>query len=263
MDSLDLSDVFSYPTFDGKTDMLMSSLPSLDDIGYGAPSDPEQYRISDLSMSFPLKSASAVSQQPPAPAAPSLWTIPTLDITAGLVEPVLSSAPAERNPKSQSISPSPRGTPSPPPSAQQTSRKRKRSSDSSSSSSLSSSSSTSCGSHQNMDGHLKARKDDISEAEIQRLLMLKPSQLTEEERKIRQRAKNRQSAAVAREKRRKKQQAHDNRLKALREKNESLQARLDALEAENAALRKCLEHSAPAPSLLDSDRPLKRHHALH
>merc|ERR1712065_124900 len=199
-------------------------------------------------MSFPLKSASAVSQQPPAPAAPSLWTIPTLDITAGLVEPVLSSAPAERNPKSQSVSPSP------PPSSQQTSRKRKRkrSSDSSSSSSLSSSSSTSCGSHQNMDGHLKARKDDISEAEIQRLLMLKPSQLTEEERKIRQRAKNRQSAAVAREKRRKKQQAYDNRLQTLRDKNESLQARLDALEAENAALRKCLQHSSPAP-LLDSD----------
>merc|ERR1711991_581782 len=62
----------------------------------------------------------------------------------------------------------------------------------------------SCESQHNVDGHLKARKDDISEAEIQRLLMLKPSQLTEEERKIRQRAKNRQSAAVAREKRRKK-----------------------------------------------------------
>merc|ERR1712065_133047 len=211
------------------------------------------------------------------PAAPALWTIPTLGITPGRVEPVLSAAPAERNPKSQSISPSPPqasragswgpasspspcGTPSPPPMAQQTSRKRKRSSNSSSSSS---SSSSSCESQHNVDGHLKARKDDISEAEIQRLLMLKPSQLTEEERKIRQRAKNRQSAAVARENRRKKQQAHDNRLKALREKNESLQARLDALEAENAALRKCLEHAAPAPSLLDSDRPLKRHHALH
>merc|ERR1712065_46222 len=175
-----------------------------DDLGYGATSHPEQYRISDLSTSFPLKSGSTLS-----PAAPALWTIPTLGITPGLGEPVLSAAPAERNPKSQSISPSPPqasragswgpasspspcGTPSPPPMAQQTSRKRKRSSNSSSSSS----SSSSCESQHNVDGHLKARNDDISEAEIQRLLMLKPSQLTEEERKIRQRAMNRQSAAV-------------------------------------------------------------------
>jgi len=70
----------------------------LDDLGYGAILHPEQYRISDLSTLFLFKLGLMLSF-----AAPVFWTIPTLGIMPGLVEFVLSAAPAERNPKSQFI----------------------------------------------------------------------------------------------------------------------------------------------------------------
>ncbi|KNC53577.1 uncharacterized protein AMSG_01287 [Thecamonas trahens ATCC 50062] len=113
-----------------------------------------------------------------------------------------------------------------------------------------------------VDPHLLARKDDVPEEVIQRLLQAKPRDLTEEEKRIRKRAKNRQSAAVAREKRRAKQMAKANQLNQFKAKNEALSNENDALRARIALLEAfCRERIGSLPDD-DDARPAKRQRGL-